>query len=112
MDASMSGMDEQPSLREIYRLARENNMMLHSMRRRAFFTGIVKVIFYILILVIAPLYVYSTYLQPFIANLQQTMNQVQGTNAQAQAQLNGFEHIVKQLASSIPTIPSISQPKQ
>lgn len=102
-------MEEQPSIHEIYRLAKENNKMLHAMRRNSFLGGIVKVIFYILILVIAPLYVYSTYVQPLVANLEQTMQQVQGTNAKAQAQFGSLESMLKQAGS---IIPSLSQPKQ
>lgn len=102
-------MDEQPSLHEIYRLTKDNNQMLHAMRRNAFLGSVVKFIFYILVLVIAPLWVYSTYLQPLLADLQRTMSQVQGTNAKVETQFGSFENFLKQ-ASSV--MPSLSQPKQ
>lgn len=101
-------MDDR-SLQDMYRLEQDNNRMLHAMRRNAFLTGTIKIIFYILILVVAPLWVYSTYLQPLLANVQHTLDQVQGTSAKAQAQFGGLDNILKQLGSAIP---NISLPKQ
>jgi uncharacterized membrane protein YukC len=97
------------SEQELYELTRENNKMLHAMRRNAWLGGIVKIIFYILILVVAPLWIYSTYLAPLVSNMQQTINQAQGTNTKVQAQLTGFETMVKQVES---WIPGVSQQKQ
>jgi hypothetical protein len=90
---------EEQAMQELLRLTRENNHMLHSMRRNARLAGVVKFIFYILILVVAPLWVYSTYLQPLVGQMQRTMNQIQGTNASAQAQFLNFEQLFKQLGS-------------
>jgi cell division septal protein FtsQ len=95
-------------LRETLRLAQENNRMLHSMRRNAFLGGIVKFIFYVLILVVAPLWVYTTYLAPLIQNVQETMQQVQGTNAKAQAQLGSVQDLWKSFEAKLPTLPSTS----
>jgi hypothetical protein len=101
-------MDEQ-SMQELLQLTRENHKMLHAMRRNAWLTGIVKFIFYILILVVAPLWVYTTYLAPLVAEMQKTISQVQGTNAKAQAQLSGIENMFQQVTSKLP---SFSPPKQ
>ena len=92
-------------MRELLELTRENNKMLHAMRRNAFVGGLVKFIFYILILVVAPLWVYSTYLAPIMQNLQQTMHQIQGANQNAQNQFSSFESAlseIQQLQSKIP----------
>ena len=89
-------------LEETYRLAKENNKLLHAMRRSAFLGRLVKFIFYILILVVAPLWVYTTYLAPLVGNLQQTLNQIQGTNAKAQSGLNSLQSALKQVESKIP----------
>ena len=93
-------------------LARENNRMLHKMRRNSFIGGVVRVIFYFLILVVAPLYVYTTYVAPLVQNLQSTLQQVQGTNAAAQQQLNGFEQAWKSFESKLPWAGSTSSAAQ
>jgi hypothetical protein len=87
-------MDEQ-SEQEMYRLARENNKMLHSMRRNAFWGGILKFILYGLLL-LAPIWFYMTYLNSTVQNLLQTMNRIQGTTQQAQSQFSGIEASWKQ----------------
>lgn len=94
--------EQDRALHEALRLAQENNRMLHAMRRNAFLGGIVKFIFYILILVVAPLWVYSVYLAPLVQNLQQTMHQVQGTNAGIQTQFTGFENAWSSFVSKLP----------
>ncbi|MEK7106712.1 MAG: hypothetical protein AAB899_00810 [Patescibacteria group bacterium] len=92
-------------LNETYRLSKENNKMLHSMRRSAFWGGLFKVIFWIVIIV-APIWFYSAYLAPVVESFQNTVNQVQGTGAKAQAQLNGFQEVLKQFESKFKSTPS------
>ncbi|OGG71201.1 hypothetical protein A3F27_02835 [Candidatus Kaiserbacteria bacterium RIFCSPHIGHO2_12_FULL_53_13] len=89
---------------EILRLAKDNNRMLHSMRRNAFLGGIIKFIFYILILVVAPIWLYSTYLAPMVQSVQQTIDQVQGTGAKAQGQLSDFTQMLSELQSKLPSM--------
>ncbi len=79
--------------------------MLHSMRRSAFWGGLFKVIFWIVIIV-APIWFYSAYLAPVVESFQNTVNQVQGTGAKAQAQLNGFQEVLKQFESKFKSTPS------
>ena len=85
---------------EIYRLVKENNKMLHGMRRTAFWGGLFKLLIWAG-LIAAPIWLYSVYLAPIVQNLQQTMNQVQGAGAKAQGQLNGLGDILKQFESKI-----------
>ena len=87
-------MDEQ-SQQEMYRLAKENNKMLHAMRRNAFWGGIFKFIFWTAIL-IAPLWFYMTYLNTTVEKMLHTIDQIQGTGAKAQSQFNGIEASWKQ----------------
>ena len=60
---------------EVYRLVKENNKMLHGMRRRAFFGGIFKLVFWIA-LIVAPIWFYQTYLSPVVGSMLKSMNQV------------------------------------
>lgn len=81
---------------EILRLEKDNNRMLHSMRRSAFWGGVFKAIFWLAI-IIAPIWFYSVYLAPVVQSFQNTVNQVQTTSTNAQAQINGFGASIKQL---------------
>lgn len=82
-------MDDQ-ALQEMYKLTQENHRMLRSMRRNAFWGGIIKFILYAALL-LAPIWFYMTYLNSTVESLMQTMNRVQGTTQQAQSQFNGIE---------------------
>jgi hypothetical protein len=85
-------------LRETYRLAKENNEMLHRMRRSAFVGGIVKFILYALLLLV-PIWFYMTYLNGTVQVLIQDLNRVEGVNTQAQNQFQGFEQAWQQFES-------------
>lgn len=94
---------DQTQLQEIYRLTKENNHMLHKMRRNAFWGGIFKFVFWAAIL-IAPLWFYMAYLAPVVDDMMRTVQQIQGTSAKAQVQLGGFQEMLKQLQQKIPSI--------
>ncbi len=99
-------MPPNSEMHELLQLTRENNRMLHAMRRNAFLGGIIKFIFYVLILIVAPLWVYSTYLAPVVQSMQQTMHQIQGANASAQNQFSSFETLLSQLQQLQSKIPN------
>lgn len=83
-------------LHETHELAKDNNRMLHSMRRRAFWGGVLKFIVWFVLLVVAPLWLYSTYLAPIVQSFQQTVTQVQDTGTKTQEQINSYGDAVKQ----------------
>jgi len=82
-------MDDQ-QMQEMYRMTRENNRMLHSMRRNAFLGGIIKIIVYGA-LVLVPLWFYYQYFAPVLEQMLHTMQQIQGTSTQAQTQFGQFQ---------------------
>jgi len=82
-------------LQEMYRLTKENNKMLHKIRRNAFWGGIIKFLVYAVLFVVLPWWLYVTYLAPVLESTMQTMNQIRGTGAQAQAQFGSFEAMWK-----------------
>ena|ERR1700690_2277394 len=88
-------MDEQ-SLQEMYRLTKENNRMLHAMRRSAFWGGLLKFILYAVLLV-APIWFYLTYINGTVQNLVQAIDKIEGTGQAAQTQFTGLEASWKQL---------------
>lgn len=81
-------------MKEILRLTQENNKMLHKMRRGAFMKTFLQIVFYILLLVI-PAYIYLQYMQPMVNQMMTTVQQIQGTGVQAQAQFGSFQEMLK-----------------
>ena len=93
---------------EIYRLVKENNKMLHGMRRNAFLGGAFKVIFWIA-LIIAPIWFYQTYLSPVVDSMLKSINQVGDAGANAQSQFRELQNVLQKFQSQIP---SVFQPKK
>lgn len=90
-------------LQETYKLARDNNRMLHAMRRNAFLGGIVKLVTWA-VLIIAPIWFFITYLSPVLNNAVSTLNQVQGQVEGIQgAGTDGISGLMEQL-KNIPGI--------
>ena len=77
--------DSMESIEEILRLSRENNRMLHAMRRSSLLGAIFKTLLWIA-MILVPLWFYLTYIAPVMESVLQTYQQIQGTGAQAQAQ--------------------------
>lgn len=82
--------------------------MLHSMRRNAFWGGVIKLVFYAAIILI-PFWLYLQYFAPVVNEALKTMQQVQGTGAQASAQFQGFQDSLKDLQEKLP---GFMQPSQ
>jgi hypothetical protein len=78
-------------LEEVYRLTKENNRMLHSMRRSAFIGGVIKILLYVAFLVVIPYWLYNTYLAPIVESTMEAANQIQGTGAQVQTQFGDLQ---------------------
>lgn len=85
---------------EIYKLVRENNKMLHAMRRHAMWGGVFKFLIYALFL-LGPLWFYMTYINGTVQQLLKTVNQVQEVGSEAQAQVGGFGEQLKQFGAKI-----------
>ncbi len=76
--------------------------MLHRMRRGAFMKTAMQIIFYILLIVI-PAYFYLQYMAPMVNQMMTTVQQIQGTGAQAQAQYSSFQDAIKNFAEKFKT---------
>jgi hypothetical protein len=92
----------QDAIRETLRLTRENNQMLHSMRRHAFLGSVIKFVVYVALL-IAPIWFYLTYLSGSVNTLIADLNKVEGTTSAAQTQFNGFATAIKNIESHLPS---------
>ena len=89
------------AVQETLKLTRDNNRMLHSMRRDAFLGGIFKILMWAAFIVV-PAYLYYLYLAPVMQQMIATMNAAQKGGAQAQVQLGQFQDMLKNLESKIP----------
>lgn len=96
-------MDNQNLSEATYRLAKENNEMLHSMRRRAFLGGVIRTIIFIALLA-APIWFYMTYLNASMQSLIKAVNAMEGTNASVSAQGAGFMEQLKKLEAAVPGV--------
>ena len=92
------------TLTDILRLVEDNNRILRKMRRNAFWGGLIKFIIYIIIFVVAPLWLYTVYLAPVVESMTKTINQIQGTGARAEAQFSDFEKMWKDLQTKLPYV--------
>jgi len=93
-------MESDEMLREVYKLSHDNNRMLHKMRRNAFWSGIVRVFVYAALLA-APIWFYLSYLAPVVDRMLNTVEQIQGTGAKAQAQFTGMQDAWKQFQEKL-----------
>lgn len=101
-------IDDNAMLRETYRLAQDNNRMLHAMRRTAFFGGFIKIVVWIAVIA-TPIWFYMTYLAPVAASVAQTVGQAQGASKEAQAQVKVLQDSLKRMQAAIPSFGSSSK---
>lgn len=79
---------------EVYKLVKENNRMLHAMRRDAFIKGIFGFIWWVFIIIVLP-YLTYLYLKPYLDQVLAAYNQVQGTANSVNASLSGLPDFSK-----------------
>ncbi|HEY4526592.1 MAG TPA: hypothetical protein VJK53_01970 [Candidatus Paceibacterota bacterium] len=93
-------------LQETYKLARDNNRMLHAMRRNSFIGSIFKLIMYV-VFVGVPLWFFATYLYPVLNNAMSTLNQVQGQMQNVQGAGAQFGGDINKLLEQVKNIPGV-----
>lgn len=76
----------QSLLRRNLELTEENNRLIRSMRRMAFWGGVLRFGWWLLILVIVPLAAYYFYLAPYITEFMDGVREVQGIRANFESQ--------------------------
>ena len=102
---------EEPTLQEIYRLTRENNHMLKSMRRRAFWGGLFRLFLYVAALAI-PVWLYFTYLSPIVKQMDAVMTKATGKEVQLEGQFGEWAKLLEQFKDKIPNLSAPSSLKQ
>ena len=86
---------DRTQLEQVLKLAKENNRMLHAMRRNAFLGVLFKIVLWAAFIIV-PFWLYMQYLAPIMQTMLDTMNQVQGTGAKAQAQFGDLNKALQQ----------------
>ena len=89
-------------LEEILRLTKENNRLLHKLRRGALWGRLFTIVFYLAIL-IAPVWFYLAYFKGTVENALQVYEKIQSGGVQAQDQFQAIQDIIKQFQSKIPS---------
>jgi peptidoglycan hydrolase CwlO-like protein len=92
------------TIEEIYKLTKDNNRMLRSMRRNAFMGGILRLVIYAAMIVI-PFWFYQQYLSASVAEMQKALQQMQGTGTQAQVQLQSLQEALQKMQTYMPSLP-------
>lgn len=83
-------------LEEIHALARDNHQMLRAIRRHQWY-GVISSIIFWAVLIVAPLYLYQQYIQPFVAKFSATTGTTTSgpfglpTSADLQKLINSFK---------------------
>ncbi len=85
----------EPDLREIYRLEKENNKMLRSLKRQAFWGGLFKLVLFLLALGV-PIWLYFTYLAPVVKQIEATVTTATGRKAELEGQLSEWMALLDQ----------------
>lgn len=93
----------EPTLGEVYKLAKENNHILKAMRRDAFVGGILKLVFWLALFVVLPYIAYVTYLAPYIESIESAY---QNLNEQANT-LSGAAKDLEDIKKQIPNVGDI-----
>ncbi|MBV9159107.1 MAG: hypothetical protein JO019_00745 [Candidatus Kaiserbacteria bacterium] len=85
----------EPDLQEIYCLERENNKMLRSLHRQAWWGWIFKIVVYAVAIGI-PIWLYFNYLFPVIHQMDQTLSAVTGKQVQLEGSFAGWAQLYQQ----------------
>ena len=91
-------------LNDLYKMTKENNQMLHAMRRHAFVGGVLKLIIWV-ILFLAPIWFYMTYLNADVQKILVTFGQLQTSGQNAQAKINALQNSFQNVLGNIPGYP-------
>ena len=98
----------EPDLREIHRLVKENNQMLHSLKRQAFWGGVFKIALYLVALGV-PILLYYVYLSPIVQQFQDTISTATGQGRDYQGQFAEWMQLLDQFKERMQSASGSSQ---
>jgi hypothetical protein len=97
---STINLDDDQRLDDIYKLAKDNNRMLHAMRRDAFLHGLAKFVIYAAIVAVS-FWVYVNYLGPMLMSLLKSLQTMANTGAAVQQQAGNLGQSAQDQLSSV-----------
>lgn len=93
-------LDDDQRVDEIYKLAKDNNRMLHAMRRDAFIQGFFKFVIYAAMIAIS-VWLYIYYIGPLLMSLLKSLQTVANTGAEVQQKAGDIQQTAQQQLSSV-----------
>ena len=96
----MEGQNTERMLRENLELARENNRLLKKIRRASILGGILKIIWWALILGL-PVYLYFTFAQPYVEQAQQTYESARTSAGEVSGMFGQLKSLLQQYGISV-----------
>lgn len=97
---------DRSQLEQLLKLTKENNRMLHAMRRSAWLGGVFKLITWAAFILI-PLWLYMQYFAPIMGSMMTTLDQLQkmqGAGTQVSAQFNDLNSTIQKLRDQFPQL--------
>ncbi len=70
-------MDDKEMMQQMFEMTRDNNRMLHAMRRNAFFGGLMRLAFWV-VLIGGPIVFYYAYAQPYVDQILSAYSGIKG----------------------------------
>ncbi len=95
---------DRTQVEQILKLAKENNRMLHAMRRNAWVGGVFKLLLWAGFIIV-PLWLYMQYLAPIMGSMMTTLDQLQkmqGAGTQVSAQFGDLNATLQKLRDQFP----------
>ncbi len=99
--------DNEKLLQETYRLAKENNVLLHRMRRSAFWGRLLTFVFYAALL-LAPLWFYWHYLNGAVQTILEVYDKTNDTGGAAENEYQQFQQTLQQIQAKLQSLTSTS----
>ena len=93
-------LDDDQRIEETYKLAKDNNRMLHAMRRDAFLHGLLKFLMYAAIVVVS-FWAYIQYIGPMLMTVLKNVQSIANTGAEVQQKAGDVQQTAQQQLSSV-----------
>lgn len=91
-------MLDDKKLEELYTLTKDNNRMLRAMRREAFVGGILKLVWWVVVLIVLPYLIYVWYLEPYLSQILTAYETAQGQAGQVTETVNQLKEATSGLS--------------
>lgn len=88
-------------MEEMYQLTRDNNRMLHAMRRNAFLSGLIRIVFWAAIIAFT-VWSYMQFINPVLQSVVNATEQIQAVGGSAGIQISNLQEALNGLKGKVP----------